>query len=99
MAYAGTKRQDVVSLLLPVLSDKKSSSEIIAMAALACGLITVGSGDSEVLSTILQTLIDFPTSELQEGQYSRFLPLALGLCYLGMSEFIFVFFLRNFILK
>lgn len=91
MAYAGTKRPDVVSLLLPVLSDKKSSSEVIAMAALACGLITVGSGDSEVLSTILQTLIDLPTSELQEGQYSRFLPLALGLCYLGMSEFIFVF--------
>lgn len=86
LAYAGTKRQDVVSLLLPVLSDKKSSSEVIAMAALACGLITVGSGDSEVLSTILQTLIDLPTSELQEGQYSRFLPLALGLCYLGQKD-------------
>lgn len=83
LAYAGTRRQDVVSLLLPVLSDRKSSPEVVALAALACGLITVGAADSEVLSSVLQTLLDLPVSELQEGQYSRFLPLALGLCYLG----------------
>lgn len=83
LAYAGTRRQDVVSLLLPVLSDKKSSPEVVALAALACGLITVGAADSEVLSNVLQTLLDLPVSELQEGQYSRFLPLAIGLCYLG----------------
>lgn len=83
LAYAGTRRQDVVSLLLPVLSDKKSSPEVVALAALSCGLITVGAADPEVLSTVLQTLLDLPVSELQEGQYSRFLPLAIGLCYLG----------------
>ncbi|XP_075233916.1 regulatory particle non-ATPase 1 [Lycorma delicatula] len=86
LAYAGTRRQDVVSLLLPVLSDKKSSSEVVAMAALACSLITVGTGDTEVLSSVLQTLLDLPVSELQEGPYSRFLPLALGICYLGQKE-------------
>ncbi|XP_046667519.1 26S proteasome non-ATPase regulatory subunit 2 [Homalodisca vitripennis] len=87
LAYAGTRRrQDVVSLLLPVLSDKKSSPEVVALAALACGLITVGASDPEVLSTLLQTLLDLPVSELQEGQYSRFLPLAIGLCYLGQKE-------------
>uniref|UniRef100_A0A1B6BXI5 26S proteasome non-ATPase regulatory subunit 2 n=1 Tax=Clastoptera arizonana TaxID=38151 RepID=A0A1B6BXI5_9HEMI len=86
LAYAGTKRQDVVSLLLPVLSDKKSSSEVTALAALACGLITVGTGDPEVLSTLLQTLIDLPHSDLLDSPYARFLPLALGLCVLGLKD-------------
>lgn len=84
LAYAGTRRRDVVELLLPVLTDKKSSSEVVAMAALACSLITVGTGDTEVLSSVLQTLLDLPASELQDGPYSRFLPLALGICYLGL---------------
>lgn len=86
LAYAGTRRKDLVSLLLPVLSDKKSTSEVVAMTALACSLITVGTGDDEVVSSILQTLLDLPPSELQEGPYSRFLPLAIGICYLGKKD-------------
>ncbi|XP_022203334.2 26S proteasome non-ATPase regulatory subunit 2 [Nilaparvata lugens] len=86
LAYAGTRRQDVVTYLLPVLSDKKSSSEVVAMGALACSLIMVGTGDAEVVECVLQTLLDLPVSELQEGTYSRFLPLALGLCYLGWKD-------------
>lgn len=73
----------MTSLLLPVLQDKKSSPEVVALAALACGLITVGAADPDVLPILIQALQDLPVSELQEGQYSRFLPLAIGLCYLG----------------
>lgn len=86
LAYAGTRRQDVITLLLPVMSNNKSSPEVVALAALSCGMISVGAANQEVISTILQTLVDFSPTELQDGHYSRFLPLALGLCYLGIIE-------------
>lgn len=86
LAYAGTKREDVISLLLPVLSDPKSTTEIVALAAISCGLIAVGSCDAEVTSAILQKLIDNGGKDLQSSTYSRFLPLGLGLCYLGRKE-------------
>lgn len=56
------------------------------MAALACALITLGTPHAEVVSTILHTLLDMPATEMNEGHYSKFLPLALGLCYLGVRE-------------
>lgn len=84
LAYVGTKRADAIALLLPVLSDAKSTPEVVAMAALACGLISLATPSTPgVVSTILQTLLDLPVSELTDGHYSKFLPLALGLCYLG----------------
>lgn len=48
LAYAGTKRDDVIALLLPVLSNPKSTTEVVALAAISCGLIAVGSCDAEV---------------------------------------------------
>lgn len=84
LAYAGTRRNDVLSLLLPVMSNPKSTPEVVALAALSCGMISVGAANQDVISTIIQTLVDLPVTELQDGHYSRFLPLALGLCYLGM---------------
>ncbi|CAH1404966.1 unnamed protein product [Nezara viridula] len=86
LAYVGTKRQDAITLLLPVLSDSRSTPEVVAMAALACALITLGTPHPDVVSTILQTLLDLPVAEMTEGHYSKFLPLALGLCYLGQRE-------------
>ncbi|KAI5715989.1 hypothetical protein M8J77_025628 [Diaphorina citri] len=86
LAYAGTKRQEVVTLLLPVLTDRKSTPEVVAFAAVAASLIYVGTGYHEVASAILQTLIELPVSELQDGHYSRFLPLALAITYLGKKD-------------
>jgi len=88
LAYAGTRRQDVITLLLPVMSNNKSTPEVVALAALSCGMISVGAANQDVISTILQTLVDLPSTELQDGHYSRFLPLALGLCYLGIAYYI-----------
>lgn len=90
LAYAGTRRQDVITLLLPVMSNNKSTPEVVALAALSCGMISVGTANQEVISKILQTLVDLPSTELQDGHYSRFLPLALGLCYLGIEHQLFV---------
>lgn len=52
------------------------------MAALACGMIAVGSTNGDVTSTILQTLIERPESSLNDT-YAKFLALGLGLTYLG----------------
>lgn len=87
LAYAGTQHAAVTSLLLPVMSDKKSTAEVVALAAISCGMVNVGSGNAEVVSSIVHILQDMSPSELNEGTFSRFLPLAVGLCYLGRVIF------------
>lgn len=86
MAYAGSNREDVLTLLLPAMGDSKSSMEVVGMAALACGMISVGSCNGEVSSTIIQTLMEKSETDLKDT-YARFLALGLGLCYLGEDHF------------
>ena len=85
LAYAGSNRSDVLSVLLPVLSDSKSTVEVIGVTALSCGLIAVGSGNADVTSSIMQVFIEKPDLDVKDS-FVRFLPLALGLCYLGKQE-------------
>ncbi|KAK6191705.1 hypothetical protein SNE40_003321 [Patella caerulea] len=85
LAYAGSNRDDVISLILPVMGDSKSNMEVIGMAALACGMISVGSCNGEVTSTILQTMMERSESELKDT-YSRYLALGLALPYLGKQD-------------
>lgn len=63
-------------------------SQVVGMAALACGMIAVGSCNGEVTSTILQTMMERSESDLKET-YSKFLALGLALAYLGTSVLIF----------
>ncbi|XP_006811883.1 26S proteasome non-ATPase regulatory subunit 2-like [Saccoglossus kowalevskii] len=85
LAYAGSNREDVLTLLLPVMADSKSTMEVIGVAALACGMIAVGTCNGEVTSTILQTMMEKTELELKET-FSRYLALGLGLAYLGKQE-------------
>nr|MBE5726991.1 regulatory particle non-ATPase 1 [Cucujiformia] len=85
LAYVGSNREAVLSLLIPVFTDSKSSMEVIGMAALACGMIAVGSKNHQVTSVIMQTLMEKSESDLKDT-YARFLPLGLGLCLLGKQE-------------
>ncbi|VVC86660.1 26S proteasome non-ATPase regulatory subunit 2 [Leptidea sinapis] len=85
IAYAGTQREDVLSHLLPVINDSSAPPEICALAALACGLIAVGSCHGEVTCAIIQRLFD-DNKELHSSTYGRFLHLGLGLCFLGCKE-------------
>ncbi|GLV43279.1 Regulatory particle non-ATPase 1 [Carabus blaptoides fortunei] len=85
LAYAGSNRETVLSLLAPVFSDSKSSMEVIGMAGLASGMIAVGSCNPDVTASIMQTLMEKSESELKDT-YARFLPLGLGLCHLGRQE-------------
>lgn len=85
LAYAGSNRSDVIGILLPVLHDSKSTMEVIGITALSCGLIAVGSGNGEVTSAIMQVLMEKTDLEVKDT-FARYLPLALGLCYLGKQE-------------
>ncbi|XP_012937202.1 26S proteasome non-ATPase regulatory subunit 2 [Aplysia californica] len=85
LAYAGSNREDVLSLILPVLGDSKANMEVIGNAALACGLIAVGTCNGEVTSTILQTMMERSESDLKET-FSRYLALGLALAFLGKQD-------------
>uniref|UniRef100_A0A8C9SC40 26S proteasome non-ATPase regulatory subunit 2 n=1 Tax=Scleropages formosus TaxID=113540 RepID=A0A8C9SC40_SCLFO len=85
LAYAGSNREDVLSLLLPVMGDSKSSMEVVGVTALACGMISVGSCNGDVTSTIVQTIMEKSEQELKDT-YARWLPLGLGLNHLGKGE-------------
>lgn len=85
LAYVGSNRDAVLSLLTPVFTDAKSNMEVVGMAGLACGMISVGSGNADITNTIIQTLMEKSEQELKDT-YSRFLPLGLGLVWLGRQE-------------
>ena len=75
----------MLSVLLPVLADPKANMEVIGVTGLACGMIAVGSTNSSVTQAIIQTLIERSEADLKDT-YARFLPLGLGLCYLGRQD-------------
>lgn len=67
---------------MPILGDGKSSLDVIAFTAIALGLVYVGSCNEEVAQAIIFALMDRSESELGDP-LARFLPLGLGLLYLG----------------
>merc|ERR1711902_156192 len=86
LAYAGSNRSDLVELLLPVFSDPKSSMEVIGITVLACGLICVGNCNEDVTTTLLQILMEKNGTNDLKDSFAKFLPLGIGLCYLGKQE-------------
>ncbi|XP_077500646.1 regulatory particle non-ATPase 1 [Amblyomma americanum] len=85
LAYAGSNHSDVIHLLLPVFTDSKSTMEVLAVTSIACGMVAVGSGNGDVTSTIMTALLEKSETDLKDT-YARFLPLGLGLCFLGKQE-------------
>lgn len=88
LAYAGSNRSVVLELIGSVFSSERrtgSTMEVMGIAALSLGMIAVGSCNSEVTEVLLQTIMDRSELELKDT-YARFLPLGLGLVYLGRQE-------------
>ncbi|KAL3841860.1 hypothetical protein ACJMK2_019957 [Sinanodonta woodiana] len=85
LAYAGSNRDDVLQLILPVLGDSKANMEVIGISALTCGMIAVGSCNGDVTSTILQTMMERSDADLKDT-FGRFLALGLALAFLGKQE-------------
>ena len=85
LAYAGACREDVQALLLPLVQDEASSMETVALAALSLGFVYVGSPDGEIVSSILQTMMERDPAELS-SKWSRFLALGLALLFVGQQD-------------
>ncbi|KZT70492.1 26S proteasome regulatory complex, non-ATPase subcomplex, Rpn1 subunit [Daedalea quercina L-15889] len=85
LAYVGSHREDLLQILIPTVSDDSISMEIASLSALALGFIFVGSGNGEIASTILQTLMEREDKQLEE-KWTRFMLLGLALLYLGLQD-------------
>jgi 26S proteasome regulatory subunit N1 len=88
IAYAGSAREDVSELLVPVIEQSEGGpTQIVevSLAGLALGLIFVGKCDDTVGGTIVQRLME-ATEEEMNHSHAKFLCLGLGLLFLGQME-------------
>ena len=85
-AYAGSQRQDVLEILTPIVIDTDNVSlEASALAALALGLVFVGTCDEDVASAITQTLMERSEDHLK-NPFARYFALGIGLIFLGQQD-------------
>lgn len=86
LSYAGSNKEELLELLLPIISDSSQDMQISAMAALACGFIFVGSSHPEVSEAIVTTIMDEDRKSQLTDKWTRFLALGLGLLFFGRQE-------------
>lgn len=88
IAYANSRNQAVKDCLLPILEDSTKPADTISITALALGLTFIGSADEDIYSPLFQVLSDRKDSDevTREPLLQIYLPLALGLLYLGRQE-------------
>ncbi|KAL7784898.1 armadillo-type protein [Trichoderma ceciliae] len=86
LAYAGSNKEEVIELLMPIIVDSTQDMQISAMAALACGLIAIGTSHPEVSEAIVTTLMDDERKNQLTNKWTRFLALGLGLLFFGRQE-------------
>jgi 26S proteasome regulatory subunit N1 len=86
LAYAGSNREALLDLLLPIVADTSLDMQISAMAALSLGMIFVGSSNSDVSEAIVQTFLDEDRQSQLKDKWTRFMALGLGLLFFGRQE-------------
>lgn len=86
LTYAGSNREALLDLLLPIVGDTNQGMQISAMAALSLGMIFVGSSNSDVSEAIVQTLLDDDRKSQLKDKWTRFMALGLGLLFFGRQE-------------
>jgi 26S proteasome regulatory subunit N1 len=88
IAYAGTAREDVMEVLIPIVETSAGGPTKmleVSLAGLALGMIFVGECDDTVGGTIVQRLMEATDDELNHS-HARFLCLGLALLFLGQME-------------
>lgn len=84
LAYAGQAREEVLGLLVPILTDSKVALDVAGFAALSLGLVFVGTCNEDAAQAIILALMERET-ELGEP-LARYLCLGLGLVFLGKQD-------------
>jgi len=87
IAYAGSAREDVMEVLVPVVEQSGGGQTMleVSLAGLALGMIFVGKCDDNVGGTIVQRLMEATEEELDHS-HTRYLCLGLALLFLGQME-------------
>lgn len=86
LSYAGTSKEDLLELLLPIVEDTGLDMQLSAMAALSLGLIFVGSSNDRVSEAIITTLLDEDRQKQLKDKWTRFMSLGLALLFFGRQE-------------
>ncbi|KAI1127355.1 armadillo-type protein [Nemania abortiva] len=86
LAYAGSKRKDLIECLLPTVNDPKEPMQIAGLAALSLGLIHIGTANPEICETFISVLMDEDAKTKLTDKWARFLSLGLGLLFFGCQE-------------
>ncbi|KAJ7933366.1 hypothetical protein B0H13DRAFT_1856138 [Mycena leptocephala] len=88
LAYTGSHREDLLQLLIPHVSDDGVSIEIVSLVTLVLEFIFVGSKNSEITGTILQTLVEKAerSDTGLDEKWAWYMALGLGLLYLGLQD-------------
>lgn len=71
-----------MEFIMPALEDSSASMEVVSVAALALGMIFVGTAHADITGTMLGVLMESDETRLK-STHARFLSLGLGLLYLG----------------
>jgi 26S proteasome regulatory subunit N1 len=85
IAYSGSSREEVLDLLLPLVSDTTITMELSCLAALSLGLVFASSCHGDITSTILQTFMERDDSQLKDA-YATMMAVGLGLLFLGKQD-------------
>ena len=86
LACAGTNKEDLLVMLLPIVEDTSLDMQLSAMAALSLGLIFVGSSNDRVSEAIITTLLDEERQKQLKDKWTRFMSLGLALLFFGRQE-------------
>ncbi len=86
LACAGTNKEDLLELLLPIVEDTSLDMQLSAMAALSLGMIFVGSSNDRVSEAIITTLLDEERQKQLKDKWTRFMSLGLALLFFGRQE-------------
>ncbi|KAK6375380.1 proteasome regulatory particle base subunit [Lithohypha guttulata] len=86
LAYAGSARDDLLDFLLPIIEDSSLDMSLSAMAAVALGMIFVGSGNHQVAEAIATQMMDEDRQNQLKDKWARFMALGLALLYFGRQE-------------
>lgn len=86
LSYAGSAREDLLELLLPIVEDSSLDMSLSGMAAVALGMIFVGSSNHQVAEAIALQMMDEDRQNQLKDKWARFMALGLALVFFGRQE-------------
>merc|ERR1740130_262217 len=82
LAYAGTGREDILEILVPLIVDSSQGMETVALTCLSLGLTYVGSCNEDLAGSFVEAFLDRSDADLRDPM-ARTMCLGFGLLYMG----------------